>query len=63
MKRILKFLAILLLSIIALIVLVFGVLSVKYSPMYVYRLVRYNVADVYDYMHLENRVSRNARND
>jgi len=56
MKRILKFLAILLLSIIALIVLVLGVLSVKYSPRYVYRLVRYNVADVYDYKHFENRV-------
>ena len=31
-------------------------LSVIYSPTYVYRLVFYNVGDVYDYKHFEKRV-------
>lgn len=30
-------------------------MSIKYSPTYVYRLIRYNVADVYDYKYFENR--------
>lgn len=39
-----------------LIILIALFLAAKYSPRYVYRLVRYNVADVYDYTHFENRV-------
>ncbi|MBN2639498.1 MAG: serine hydrolase [Bacteroidales bacterium] len=31
------------------------ILSVKYSPVYVYRLITMNTADVYDYQYFENR--------
>jgi len=40
--------------------MVFGTLSILYSPRYVYRLVKYNVADVYDYTHFDNRVISQA---
>lgn len=34
---------------------IFAVLSIQFSPRYVVRLVRYNVADVFDYKHFYNR--------
>jgi CubicO group peptidase (beta-lactamase class C family) len=43
-----------------LIILVTVVLAARYSPRYVYRLVKYNVADVFDYKHFENRVMEAA---
>jgi len=39
----------------AVVLLLVIVLSVMYSPVYVYRLIRFNVADVYDYQYFENR--------
>ncbi len=44
------------LALLALIILLIAILSVRYSPRYVYRLARYHVADVYDYIHFHNRV-------
>lgn len=38
------------------------VLSIKYSPTYVYRLITMNVADVYDYTNFENHTIRGAKN-
>ncbi len=35
-------------------------LSVKYSPVYVYRLITMNMADVYDYQYFENRVVKSS---
>jgi hypothetical protein len=43
-----------------LIILFLVILSVKYSPVYVYRLVTMNMADVYDYKYFENRTIRGA---
>ena len=53
MKRAIK---IILLTPVLLIVLALVILSIKYSPTYVYRLITQNVADVYDYQKYENRV-------
>jgi len=39
----------------AMITLVIVILAAKFSPRYVYRLIKYNVADVYDYKYFENR--------
>jgi len=36
------------------------ILSIKYSPTYVYRLITMNVADVFDYKNFENRKIRKA---
>ena len=44
------------LALAGMIVLALLILAVRYSPRYLYRLIRYNVADVYDYTHFENRV-------
>jgi len=49
-------LAVTLLFIFTLIILAIGTLSILYSPRYVFRLVKYNVADVYDYTQFENKV-------
>jgi len=35
-------------------------LSIRYSPVYVYRLIALNVADVYDYTHFDNRALSGA---
>lgn len=43
------------LVVVGLVFLAVFVLAVRYSPRYLYRLVRYNVADVYDYTHFKNR--------
>ena len=53
MKKIIKY-SIATLVLIPIIFLV--VLSIVYNPTYVYRLVFYNVGDVYDYKHFEKRV-------
>jgi len=45
-----------------LILLFLVILSVKYSPVYIYRLVTMNVADVYDYQHFENRIVKGVKN-
>ncbi len=45
-----------------LVVLLVGILSIKYSPVYVYRLITQNVADVYDYQLYENRTLKGADN-
>ncbi|MEA3461393.1 MAG: serine hydrolase [Bacteroidota bacterium] len=55
MKKLIRFFSIVLLSLLALIIMILTILSIKYSPRYVYRLARYHVADVYDYTHFENR--------
>jgi CubicO group peptidase (beta-lactamase class C family) len=60
MKKFIKILFKVFLSFLALMILVIAFLSIRYSPRYVYRLARYNVADVYDYTHFENRVIRSA---
>ncbi|WP_372772771.1 serine hydrolase domain-containing protein [Mangrovibacterium sp.] len=52
MKKVITTLA---LTPIVLFVLVLAILSILYSPTYVYRLVTQNVADVYDYQFYENR--------
>jgi hypothetical protein len=43
-------------------VLILAILSIKYSPVYVYRLITQNVADVYDYQLYENRIINGADN-
>lgn len=58
MKRTIKTV---LLTLFVLPILLLVALSVKYSPVYVYRLVTQNVADVYDYRHYENRVIKGAK--
>ena len=55
MKKLIKLVGITLLSILAIILMILAILSVKYSPRYVYRLARFNVADVYDYQYFQNR--------
>ena len=52
MKKVLKFI---LLAFIFWMVGALAFLAARYSPTYVYRLVAYNVADVFDYKHFENR--------
>lgn len=52
MKKALKYLT---LTVISTLIVMVVFLSVKYSPTYVYRLIRFNVADVYDYTYFENR--------
>lgn len=58
MKKTIKIIA---LTPIILLVLILTILSVKYSPVYVYRLISQNVADVYDYQHYENRTIKGAK--
>ncbi|NRB61024.1 MAG: serine hydrolase [Winogradskyella sp.] len=52
MKKVLK---IVILSPIILVLLLLLILSIMYSPTYVYRTITMNVADVYDYQNFENR--------
>jgi|GEM_PF-3321836 hypothetical protein len=37
------------------------VISIRYSPTYVYRLITMNVADVYDYKNFENHKIRESK--
>lgn len=59
MKKTIK---IIFLSPFVLILLFLVILSVKYSPTYVYRLLTQNVADVYDYKYYENRTIEASSN-
>ncbi len=45
-----------------LVVVILTILSVKYSPVYVYRLITQNVADVYDFQLYENRTISSGGN-
>ena len=60
MKCVLKTIKIISLIPVLLILAALIVLSVKYSPTYVYRLITQNVADVYDYQKYENRVIKGS---
>ena len=59
MKRAIK---IILITPLALLLFILVVLSVKYSPTYIYRLISLNVADVYDYRFFENRCIKGSEN-
>ncbi len=52
---------VILLSPLMLILFLLTFLSIKYSPTYVYRLIKMNVADVYDYKNFENRDIKGAK--
>lgn len=52
---------VILLSPLMLILFLLAYLSIKYSPTYVYRLIKMNVADVYDYKNFENRDIKGAK--
>ncbi len=56
-----KAIKIIIITPVVLIMLALLVLSVKYSPTYVYRLVTQNVADVYDFKKYENRVINGSK--
>lgn len=51
------------LTLFVLVVLFLIILSIKYSPTYVYRLITQNVADVYDYKKYENRVIEGSKDN
>lgn len=53
MKKVFSFLFLLPVTLVLLLILF---LSIKYSPVYLYRLITQNVADVYDYQLYENRI-------
>ena len=59
MKKAIK---IVLVSPFLLIILFLVILSIKYSPVYVYRLITMNVADVYDYQNFHNRILKGSEN-
>ncbi|MGE4289011.1 MAG: serine hydrolase domain-containing protein [Salinivirgaceae bacterium] len=58
MKKALK---IIVLTPLILLVLGVAVLSIKFSPKYMYRLITQNVADIYDYQLYENRMIQGAK--
>lgn len=62
MKRATRILKRIILSFFFLVLLFLLGLSIKYSPVYVYRLITMNVADVYDYQHFENRTIKGTEN-
>ncbi|QGY45710.1 serine hydrolase [Maribellus comscasis] len=62
MKKVLRAIKIILLTPLFLIVAFLMILSIKYSPTYVYRLITQNVADVYDYKLYENRHIEGSKN-
>jgi CubicO group peptidase (beta-lactamase class C family) len=55
MKFIIRIFKLILGSLLLVVVIFFTYMSVKYSPVYVYRLITQNVADVYDYGYYQNR--------
>ncbi|HAF29642.1 MAG TPA: hypothetical protein DCG75_11405 [Bacteroidales bacterium] len=59
MEKTIKIIAV---SLIVLLVFILTILSIKYSPVYVYRLITQNVADVYDYKLYENRNIKSSDN-
>ena len=56
-----KVIQVIVLTPLVLVLLFVIILSVKYSPTYVYRLITQNVADVYDYKKYENRVIEGSK--
>jgi hypothetical protein len=61
MKKVFKVTILILITPVFLALTFLIVLSVKYSPTYVYRLITQNVADVYDYKKYENRVIEGSK--
>ncbi|MBN1819853.1 MAG: serine hydrolase [Prolixibacteraceae bacterium] len=55
MKKVLKAIKFIILTPVVFIFVALIILSVKYSPTYVYRLITQNIADIYDYKLYENR--------
>ena len=49
------------LTIFSLVLFLLALLSIQYTPSYVYRLITMNVADVYDYTNFENQVIKGAK--
>ena len=45
----------------SLVLFLLALLSIQYTPSYVYRLITMNVADVYDYTNFENQVIKGAK--
>jgi len=58
-----KIFAKILVKTIALLLIFFLILSIKYSPVYVYRLVTIHFADAYNDHYLENRISKGNENE
>ena len=56
-----KKLKIIFLTIFSLVLFLVALLSIQYTPSYVYRLITMNVADVYDYTNFENQVIKGAK--
>ena len=56
-----KKLKIIFLTIFSLVLLFLALLSIQYTPSYVYRLISMNVADVYDYKNFENQEIKGAK--
>ncbi len=54
-------LKIIFLTIFSLVLFLLALLSIQYTPSYVYRLITMNVADVYDYTNFENQVIKGAK--
>lgn len=59
MKKAIKIIVFIL---IVLVLLFLAILSVKFSPTYVYRLISQNVADVYDYKYYEKSIIEGSKN-
>ena len=60
MKKVFQTIKIIIFTPIIIIFVALIILSIKYSPTYVYRLITQNVADVYDYKLYENRVIKGS---
>ena len=56
-----KKLKIIFLTIFSLVLFLLALLSIQYTPSYVYRLITMNVADVYDYENFENQEIKGAK--
>ncbi|TPN82797.1 serine hydrolase domain-containing protein [Aquimarina algicola] len=56
-----KKLKIIFLTILSIVLLLLVLLSIQYTPTYVYRLITMNVADVYDYKNFENHRIKGAK--
>ncbi len=56
-----KIILIIVLTPLALVLTFLMSLSIKFSPVYVYRLITQNIADVYDYEKYENRVIKSSK--
>ena len=56
-----KKLKIIFLTVFSLVLFLLTLLSIQYTPTYVYRLITMNVADVYDYKNFENQEIKGAK--